>query len=162
MSVHRPGSGSRGRSTAAGGSLPARRTPQAAAFAVRRVAAGRRLDGEAAERVIFALVAQRALEPGSKLAATRWVAERVAVEGCAGFSEDAAYAAMGFLLMRALDEIASQIFGSVRAPAQPGPGHCLRRHHLHLVGAPQPAGQTSTAHRHDRISGRVAMVSDHW
>ena len=80
--------------------------------AIRKVAAGRRLDGEAAERVIFALVAQRALEPGSKLAATRGVAQRVAVEGCAGFSEDAAYAAMDFLLA-ALDEIASQIFGSV-------------------------------------------------
>ena len=52
--------------------------------AIRRVAAGRRLDGEAVERVVFALVAQRALEPGSKLAATRWVAERVAIEGCAG------------------------------------------------------------------------------
>ena len=36
-----------------------------------RVASGRRLDGQAAERVIFALVAQRALEPASKLAATR-------------------------------------------------------------------------------------------
>jgi len=62
--------------------------------------------------VIFSLVAQRALEPGSKLAATRWVAERVAVEGCPGFSEDAAYAAMDFLLA-ALDEIACEIFGSV-------------------------------------------------
>ena len=40
------------------------------------------------------------------------MAERVAVEGCAGFSEDAAYAAMDFLLA-ALDEIASQIFCSV-------------------------------------------------
>ena len=37
------------------------------------------------ERVLFALVAQRALEPGSKLAATRWVAERVAIAGCGGF-----------------------------------------------------------------------------
>jgi hypothetical protein len=45
--------------------------------AIRRVAAGRRRDGGAAERVIFALAAQRALEPASKLAATRWVAERV-------------------------------------------------------------------------------------
>src|SRR5450759_5276160 len=35
--------------------------------AIRRVATRRRLDGEAVERVIFALVAQRALEPGSKL-----------------------------------------------------------------------------------------------
>jgi hypothetical protein len=80
--------------------------------AIRRAAAGRRLDGEAAERVIFALVAQRALEPGSKLAATRWVAERVAIEGCGGFSEDAAYAAMDFLL-DALGQIASRIFSSV-------------------------------------------------
>ena len=80
--------------------------------AIRRVAAGRRLDGEATERVIFALAAQRALEPASKLAATRWVAERVAVEGCAGFSDDQAYRAMDFLLA-ALDEIAGEIFGSV-------------------------------------------------
>jgi hypothetical protein len=80
--------------------------------AIRRVAAGRRLDGEAVERVVFALVAQRALEPGSKLAATKWVAQRVAVEGCPGFSEDAAYAGMDFLL-EALDEIAAEIFGSV-------------------------------------------------
>lgn len=80
--------------------------------AIRRVAAGRRLDGEQVERVVFALVAQRALEPGSKLAGTRWVAERVAIEGCPGFTEDAAYAAMDFLL-DALDEIASEIFGSV-------------------------------------------------
>jgi hypothetical protein len=80
--------------------------------ALRRVAGGRRLDGEATERVIFALVAQRALEPGSKLAATRWVAERVAIEGCPGFCEDTAYAAMDFLLA-ALSEIASEIFASV-------------------------------------------------
>jgi hypothetical protein len=80
--------------------------------AIRRVAAGRRLDGDAVERVVFALVAQRALEPGSKLAGTKWVAERVAIEGCAGFSDDAAYAAMDFLL-DALEEIAGEIFGAV-------------------------------------------------
>jgi hypothetical protein len=80
--------------------------------AVLRVAEGRRLDGEAAERVVFALVAQRALEPGSKLAATRWAAERVFLEGCPAFSDDAAYAAMDFLL-DALDEVASEIFWSV-------------------------------------------------
>jgi hypothetical protein len=80
--------------------------------AIRRAAAGRRLDGHAVERVVFALVAQRALEPGSKLAGTRWVAERVAIEGCPGFTDDAAYAAMDFLL-DALGEIAGEIFGSV-------------------------------------------------
>ena len=80
--------------------------------AIRRVAASRRLDGDTVERVVFALVAQRALEPGSKLAGTKWVAERVAIEGCAGFTDDAAYAAMDFLL-DALNEIASEVFGSV-------------------------------------------------
>jgi len=80
--------------------------------AIRRAAGGRRLDGEAAERVIFALAAQRALEPASKLAATRWVAERVFIEGCPGFSDDAAYRAMDFLLA-ALEEIAAEIFYSV-------------------------------------------------
>ena len=80
--------------------------------AIGRAAAGRRLDSEGVERVIFALVAQRALEPGSKLAATRWVAERVAIGGLAGFSDDQAYRAMDFLL-EALNEIASEIFASV-------------------------------------------------
>ena len=55
---------------------------------------------------------QRACEPGSKLAATGWVAERVAIGGCPGFTDDAAYAAMDFLL-DALDEIAAEVFGSV-------------------------------------------------
>ena len=80
--------------------------------AIRRVAQGRRLDGEAVERVIFSLVAQRALEPGSKLAATGWVAERVAIGNCSGFSDDAAYAGMDFLL-DSLPEIAAEIFSSV-------------------------------------------------
>jgi hypothetical protein len=80
--------------------------------AIRRVAKSRRLDGEAVERVVFALVAQRALEPGSKLAATGWVAERVAIEGCPGFTDDAAYAGMDFLLA-ALDEIAAEVFAAV-------------------------------------------------
>jgi DDE family transposase len=80
--------------------------------AIRRVALGRRLDGDVAERVVFALVAQRACEPGSKLAATGWVAQRVAIGSCPPFTEDAAYAAMDFLL-EALGEIAAEVFGSV-------------------------------------------------
>jgi hypothetical protein len=80
--------------------------------AIRRVAAGRRLDGDAVERVVFALAAQRACEPGSKLAATGWVAERVAIHSCPGFTEAAAYAAMDFLL-DALGEIAGEVFSSV-------------------------------------------------
>lgn len=42
--------------------------------------AGRQLDPRV-ERVLFALVANRALEPVSKLAATKWVRERAAVRG---------------------------------------------------------------------------------
>jgi len=80
--------------------------------AIRRVATGRRLDGEAVERVVFALVAQRALRPGSKLAATDWVAKRVAIEGLSGFTDDQPYRAMDFLL-EALGEIAGEIFASV-------------------------------------------------
>ena len=80
--------------------------------AIRRAAEGRRYDGEATERVIFALVAQRALKPESKLAATGWVAERVAIEGLSGLTDDQAYRAMDFLL-EALGEIAAEVFSSV-------------------------------------------------
>ena len=80
--------------------------------AIRRAAAGRRLDGDGVERVIFALVAQRALEPASKLAATRWVEQRVAITGLSGLSADGAYAGMDFLL-DALGEIASEVFAQV-------------------------------------------------
>ena len=80
--------------------------------ALRQVATGRRYDGVAVERVLFALVAQRALEPGSKLAATRWIAERVAIERLVELTDDQAYRSMDFLL-EALDEIASEVFNSV-------------------------------------------------
>ncbi|MFC9841692.1 IS1634 family transposase, partial [Rhodococcus sp. NPDC127530] len=80
--------------------------------AIRRAADGRRLDAAAVERVIFTLVAQRALEPGSKLAATGWVTERVAIEHMTGLSDDQAYRGMDFLL-DALEEIAADVFNSV-------------------------------------------------
>ena len=80
--------------------------------AIVRSAAGRQLQSSGVDRVLFALVAQRALAPASKLAGTRWVAERVAIEGLAGFTDDQAYRAMDFLL-EALSEIAGEVFGSV-------------------------------------------------
>ena len=79
--------------------------------ALRKAAAGRRLDADLVERVCFALVAQRALEPASKLAATRWARERVALPDCPAFSDDATYRAMDFLLA-ALPEIAESVFAS--------------------------------------------------
>ena len=79
------------------------------ADAFTHAATGRRLDADATERVLFALVANRCLEPTSKLATVRWVTERVALPGCPSFDEDAAYAAMDFLL-EALGEVAEQVF----------------------------------------------------
>ena len=49
------------------------------ADALRAEATGRRIDADLVERICFALVAQRCLEPASKLAAVKWVGERVAL-----------------------------------------------------------------------------------
>ena len=73
--------------------------------------AGRRLDPRI-ERVIFALVANRALEPLSKLAATRWVAERVALPGLDTVDDDACYRAMDWLL-EVEGELAEAVYWSV-------------------------------------------------
>ena len=81
------------------------------ADALRSVAVGCRLDGELVERICFALVAQRCLEPASKLAAVQWVRERVAIGDCPDFDDDGAYRAMDFLLA-ALPEIAERIFSA--------------------------------------------------
>jgi hypothetical protein len=79
------------------------------ARALMEAAGGRRLSDEVVERVLFALVAQRCLEPASKLACVSWVQERVAISSCPPFDDQAAYAAMDFLL-DALAEIAAGIF----------------------------------------------------
>jgi hypothetical protein len=79
------------------------------AEALAHVGERRRLDADLVEQVLFALVANRCLEPGSKLAATHWARERVALVGCPCFDDDTAYAAMDFLL-DALGEIAKGIF----------------------------------------------------
>lgn len=79
------------------------------ARALMEAAGGRRLSAEVVERVLFALVAQRCLEPASKLACVSWVQERVAISSCPPFDDQAAYAAMDFLL-DALAEIAAGIF----------------------------------------------------
>ncbi|MEA2587430.1 MAG: hypothetical protein QOH66_357 [Actinomycetota bacterium] len=73
--------------------------------------AGRRLDART-ERVLFALVANRALEPLSKLAATRWVAERVAVAGLDAVDDDTCYRAMDWLLEIEAD-LAEAVYWSV-------------------------------------------------
>jgi Transposase DDE domain len=78
---------------------------------VRRLLAGRRLDA-AAERVLFALVANRALAPSSKLAAARWASEDVLIEGLEATSDDACYRAMDWLL-QIKDALEKEVFGQV-------------------------------------------------
>lgn len=76
-----------------------------------RLADGRRF-GTDMERVLFALVANRALEPSSKLAAATWLAERVAIDGLEAMDADAAYRAMDWLLEIEAD-LAEAVYWSV-------------------------------------------------
>ena len=58
---------------------------------------GRPRDAAAAERVLFGLVANRALAPSSKLAASEWMSHDVHVDGLGEVSDDACYRAMDWL-----------------------------------------------------------------
>jgi hypothetical protein len=83
------------------------------ADAIARVAARRRVDPSLAERVIFAMVANRlSVRPLSKLAGCTWVARRVFIEGLEAVSDDACYRAMDFLL-DAIPELQEQVFFAV-------------------------------------------------
>jgi hypothetical protein len=65
--------------------------------ALREVLGGRRFTTDV-ERVTFALVANRALNPASKLAAAEWITHDVAIPGLAAVSDDQAYRAMDLLV----------------------------------------------------------------
>jgi hypothetical protein len=58
---------------------------------------GRPRDAATAERVLFGLVANRALAPSSKLAASEWMSRDVHVDGLGEVSDDACYRAMDWL-----------------------------------------------------------------
>ncbi|HEY2762517.1 MAG TPA: IS1634 family transposase [Pseudonocardiaceae bacterium] len=77
----------------------------------RRLAAGTRRD-PVVERVLFALVANRALAPSSKLAATSWVAHDVHVPGLDTVSDDACYRAMDWLIA-VEEQLARGVFDEV-------------------------------------------------
>nr|WP_240676899.1 IS1634 family transposase [Actinacidiphila soli] len=64
---------------------------------MRRQLTGRRLDPRV-ERVLFALVANRALDASSKLAATDWISHDVHIEGLPAIDEQSCYRAMDWLL----------------------------------------------------------------
>jgi Transposase DDE domain len=78
---------------------------------LRRLLKGRRRD-LSAERVLFALIANRALSPSSKLAASRWVTEDVHIEGLPKLGDDACYRAMDWLLEIA-PALEKEVFHSV-------------------------------------------------
>jgi transposase len=59
---------------------------------------GRKLDVALLERILFALVAGRALAPSSKLEATRWIREEVYIPGLAEVDHTSCYRAMDWLL----------------------------------------------------------------
>ncbi len=58
---------------------------------------GRPRETEVAERVLFAMVANRALDPCSKLAAADWITNDVHIDGLPETSDDACYRAMDWL-----------------------------------------------------------------
>jgi hypothetical protein len=64
---------------------------------LRKVAGGRRFTTNM-ERVLFALVANRAIEPMSKLSAAEWACEDVIIPGLGGMDDDQAYRAMDLLV----------------------------------------------------------------
>jgi hypothetical protein len=67
------------------------------ADALRGVLGGRRFT-TAVERVLFALVANRAVEPMSKLSAAEWASQDAAIPRLAGMDDDQAYRAMDLLV----------------------------------------------------------------
>jgi transposase len=79
--------------------------------AIGRVAGARR-GRSGVERAIFAMVCQRALEPASKLEATRWVGRDVVIDGVSQVSDDQLYRAMDFLLGCA-ERVQESVFFSV-------------------------------------------------
>jgi hypothetical protein len=67
------------------------------ATAIKQATDGRRFTTNM-ERVLFALVANRAIEPMSTLSAAEWVSEDVVIPGLAAVDEDQAYRAMDLLV----------------------------------------------------------------
>jgi hypothetical protein len=80
--------------------------------AIRDAVAGTRADPARVERILFALAANRALKPSSKLAATDWIAGDVHIEGLSEVVDEACYRAMDALL-GVEDQVARQVYHQV-------------------------------------------------
>ena len=79
--------------------------------AMARLLTGRKLDPRV-ERVLFALVANRALDPSSKMAAASWVNRRAHIDGLPEITGDACYRAMDWLIEIA-PELEKEVFWQV-------------------------------------------------
>jgi Transposase DDE domain len=80
--------------------------------AIRAALSGRRVDAHRVERILFALVANRALKPSSKLAATDWITHDVHITGLSGVVDEACYRAMDTLVTiqtRLAEEVYHQV-----------------------------------------------------
>jgi hypothetical protein len=64
------------------------------------------------ERVLFALVANRALDPSSKLAAAHWVGRKAWIDGLPETTDDACYRAMDWL-HQVKEPVEQEIYGQV-------------------------------------------------
>ncbi|MEV4082084.1 IS1634 family transposase [Nonomuraea fuscirosea] len=73
---------------------------------------GRRRNMTVTERVLFGLVANRALAPSSKLAAAEWMNHDVHIDGLATVDDNACYRAMDWL-HEVRDELEKQVFDEV-------------------------------------------------
>jgi len=81
--------------------------------ALATVLGGRRFTTDV-ERVLFALVANRAIDPASKLAAAEWASNDVAISGLESMDEDQAYRAMDLLVAAdAQAEVQEAVFFAV-------------------------------------------------
>ncbi|MDA8322207.1 MAG: IS1634 family transposase [Actinomycetota bacterium] len=73
---------------------------------------GRTRRDSSAERVLFALVANRALDPSSKLAAAHWVGRKAWIDALPETTDDACYRAMDWL-HQVKDAVEREIFSQV-------------------------------------------------
>src|SRR5262245_12893798 len=81
--------------------------------ALRKVLGPRRFTTDV-ERVLFALVANRAIDPMSKLSAAEWASSDVAIDGLEAMDEDQAYRAMDLLVQAdAQAEVQEAVFFAV-------------------------------------------------
>lgn len=75
---------------------------------------GRRRFSTDVERVLFAMVANRAIDPCSKLACAEWASHDVAITGLGGMTDDQAYRAMDLLVdADATAQVQEAVFFSV-------------------------------------------------